>query len=122
MQSPSISVRALSSNRPTSLAPYTGVPGTAVITMPGAPKPLYTVPPTVKPRTQQLLVRYARERLSPFGISDLDSWAVEVIQDDDDYQVDFVNEKGARFSVNAIRLTTNKCGIEYDYGVSASLD
>lgn len=122
MQSPSISVRGLSSTRPASLAPCVGVPGTAVITMPGAPRPLYSVPATVKPRTLQVLIRHARERLAPFGIPDLESWAVEVIQDDDDYQVDFVNNQGARFCVNAIQLTPNKCGVAYDYGISASVD
>ena len=76
----------------------------------------------MKPRTVSVLVSHARERLEPFGIPDLARWNVEVCElDNDVYQVDFVNSKGARLTVDSIWLTRNKCGVDGDYGFSASL-
>lgn len=99
-----------------------GSTGVATIVMPGASKPLYKAPVTMRPRTVRVLVSHALDRLAPLGIPNLCSWDVEVLELDDDYQVDFTNQRGATLSVNAISLTTNKCGVSYDFGISASVN
>lgn len=123
MQS-NISLSALTTTTPAHVLQARAVQagGSVVITMPGAPKPLYSALPTMKPRTVHALTQHALERLAPFGIPDLAKWNIEVCElDNDVYQVDFVNSKGARLTVDSIWLTSNKCGVEGDYGFSASV-
>lgn len=112
---------SFSSTRPARLTPEAPSDKNVVTFMMATThRPLYAAPVTMKPRTVKALVAHALEKLAPFGIPDLKTWAIEVSQGDEDYQVDFVNSKGACLSVDGLVLTSNKCGVTLDFGISAS--
>lgn len=82
-------------------------------------RPLYSITHSIKPRTAQVLVGYALERLAGFGIPTLANWKVEVDESDGSFQVDFISPDDAVLGVCGILLTANRCGVSFDHGVHA---
>lgn len=118
-----VTVTAFTSEKPRRLVELENSPSkdgcTTIVANCSESRPLYKAPSTLKPHTVEVLVKYALERLSVYGIPDLASWNIEVSETDGWFQVDLVNNKGAGFSVDSIIMRPNRSAVTVDHGISA---
>lgn len=120
-----VTVTAFTSEKPRHLRELEYAPSkdgcTTIVASCSKSRPLYKATSTLKPHTVEVLVKYALERLAPYGIPDLASWNIEVSETDGYCQVDLVNDKGAGFSIDSIIMRPNRSAVTLDHGISARI-